>query len=956
MVNRKRFLILAMLAVFLCGAVGVAMATNQCTDDWWSSCQTYNRPEPRSNGDPGLGGARTYDYVPQELGIYDTGYWELGETDCRGCHGDSLANRHHFSPMVIEYGQCTPICHDPDPNAPGGVTVTRDCTTAGCHNWINVTGPNGWHHQTDMSQGNACVVCHDQNIIAEITAYRPTGLYPPSVITPTPFSCENCHFSQDVVTGTDSPPQFGGTGPGPIAITFATQAANCQIAAAGTPGTWAIGDEVVIVGVNGMVELNNNQHTLTAVTAGVGFTLATNSSSYTAYTSGGTAMRVKDNAGNPTAGHPSDFNHLDPWGNNIGYFEYGKPIKLNPTNHMMQYMSNITAGACYKCHGMDPNQTGWVHTNPELIRYCEICHDMYSLHTIYGHVGYDTQGHVVFPDGDGGAPAGYPQDATGWVATGFNVTGESGDDPFDYTTFNCNGSPDPNGPDEQCLGCHVDQLGDPPIPIDCSGFNPVITSMEPKFGTCEDIITVRGYNFSEEELSMTRVEMAPTGTALPLLALLDPTAAGYPWIEVPVISDWTDTLLMVRIPCFVLPANGTYYLRVVNQCTLGSGLAQVFTYGGWVSLNSLSPCAAEADCDPANPPVTISGANFGATRVTMVGSYGVQRTVEFASSQFPWAGPPGSGLGPLVATNYVSWSATQIQVQFCGFFVDSEYHQSTCGVTPPDDYFPVGDCDDPNDPLISERNHIQDTIAGGDAVDEQVITGGEGIAVGTMEVYVVATYFKDLTAPFGQLNHGDTIYQIVSSDPEIFEVVNEPYINALRPRQQEPTAPTTALPVINAKLTGTVLPPYLPAAAISTPRAGLIRLTGENFGPTQQAGNVGDKVRIGTVTAYSNNVPPSQINIITGAPGTGDPGTTVTPGAGIPLRIKAWSSTQIGVYLLPIAGHPIPTLYHLAPFGWLNSWKLVWVVKDYCDDRPITAAIEAKVSNPRAVKLLIPLP
>ena len=40
-------------------------------------------------------GNPTIDYVPQNVGIYDTYYQNFKESDCRWCHGASTADRHH---------------------------------------------------------------------------------------------------------------------------------------------------------------------------------------------------------------------------------------------------------------------------------------------------------------------------------------------------------------------------------------------------------------------------------------------------------------------------------------------------------------------------------------------------------------------------------------------------------------------------------------------------------------------------------------------------------------------------------------------------------------------------------------------------------------------------------------------------------------------------------------------
>ncbi|MBW2173318.1 MAG: thrombospondin type 3 repeat-containing protein [Deltaproteobacteria bacterium] len=136
------------------------------------------------------------DYVPQEIGIYDSWYDRLEEIECRRCHGDSLADRHHHTPIVLEQGFCHP-CHESTPEPPGVVVIT-DCKTSGCHSGDDLRA-NGWHHDTDLFGAENCVKCHDRNLVSEILPFSGFAEYPPSVETPELFSCQNCHWEQDVV-------------------------------------------------------------------------------------------------------------------------------------------------------------------------------------------------------------------------------------------------------------------------------------------------------------------------------------------------------------------------------------------------------------------------------------------------------------------------------------------------------------------------------------------------------------------------------------------------------------------------------------------------------------------------------------------------------------------------------------------------------------------------------------
>jgi len=90
---------------------------------WAVSDQPYNRPEP------------LMDYVGQEISRYDSGYWTLQEEDCRACHGNSAAGRHHMTEWGVN-GDCV-HCHEGYPD--NWFPPVRDCTTSGCHSWDGTT-------------------------------------------------------------------------------------------------------------------------------------------------------------------------------------------------------------------------------------------------------------------------------------------------------------------------------------------------------------------------------------------------------------------------------------------------------------------------------------------------------------------------------------------------------------------------------------------------------------------------------------------------------------------------------------------------------------------------------------------------------------------------------------------------------------------------------------------------
>ncbi len=159
----------------------------------WAFDAPHRRPNP------------LMDYVPQEIGMYDTVYGGLDESYCRSCHGNSVADLHHHTEIVLGDGLCAP-CHEIIPDPPG-VTVIKDCTTSGCHS-LNDLDTNGWHHNTEEAASWNCVTCHNATLDGStlIEAFGPGVSFeddPPSeeMPPPTPLSCDNCHWEQTVTAG-----------------------------------------------------------------------------------------------------------------------------------------------------------------------------------------------------------------------------------------------------------------------------------------------------------------------------------------------------------------------------------------------------------------------------------------------------------------------------------------------------------------------------------------------------------------------------------------------------------------------------------------------------------------------------------------------------------------------------------------------------------------------------------
>jgi len=515
-VNRKK-LVFAGVVVLLLGTVGTLWALNAA----------YNRPNP------------LVDYTAQEIAIYDTRYDELGAMDCRGCHGDSLADRHHNTLIVLRDRLCTP-CHEVIPDPPG-VLVIRDCTTSGCHSWDDVYA-NGWHHTTDLSGSENCTACHDTNIVNEITPLSTFVEYPPSVVTPTPFSCENCHWEQGIV-------DIG----------------------------WTPGDSD---------PPENN------------------------------------------AGHPSTYDHYDAWNNFVGYWEYGKPILGNFDTHHMGFKGNVAA-QCWKCHANDPNDPSWDPYDPELIRYCEICHSVATLHTIFPHVG---------PPGTGDKAA-----YEGWEAVGFHAAGV--DPPTVYLGDKADGftGTDNFRQNEMCFGCHGDAVPEYEGET-TSAPNPL--NMEPLAVCPTGLVEITGTLFGIEQTPESKVQLKE----------------GTSFIDVPIYS-WTDTRIVFEIPAWTFTP-GSHKVKVKNATGSNSTLPKL-VIKDCNSPDTISPDHGE--CKTTVLLSNLSSGQFGATRNTIYAGSphdtGLYRTIQITASQ-----------GSYVAQNVTSWSNTQVSFKLhkADWFTDGD--------------------------------------------------------------------------------------------------------------------------------------------------------------------------------------------------------------------------------------------------------------------------------------------
>lgn len=485
MLKRNRFLSMSLKVL---AVLGVASFLCACL---WALEGTYNRPNP------------LMDYVPQELGIYDTTYENLDEAGCRRCHGNSLADRHHESETAIN-GDCI-ICHEV--GGPQGVVVIHDCKTAGCHSSSDLA--NGWHHSTDLADSRDCTACHDPSLIAEVSPLLDFEMYPPTIVTPTPFSCENCHWKQSQ--------------------------------------------------------------------SGI---------------------------------HPATYNHVDQWGNPVpGLYEYGIAIEGNYETHHMGFAAGFV-GDCSLCHSLDPEEPSWNSLDPQLIRYCEKCHDMTTLHQ--------------------GIPP-HVEDTPGWEAVGAHVPDISNDnwtdvDPAQYRTFTAN---------EMCFGCHADGVSETPLAPASPPSIDLTDGIVPNVGVCGIIVTLRGDDFGDDKGDGYNVYMDT--------------------VIMPIRS-WTDTLIQFYVPCNTF-VPGNYDITVVTPT--GTSNAVNFTMIDGPTANSLSPTVGAA-----GQWITITGNGYGASQTVMYDEdFGMFTAVSFVDTA-------SGSTSYYTALNYQAWSATSIDVRFYDYYID----------------------------------------------------------------------------------------------------------------------------------------------------------------------------------------------------------------------------------------------------------------------------------------------
>jgi hypothetical protein len=478
----------------------------------------------------------TMDYVPQNIGIYDTFYTYFNEPDCRVCHGTSTAERHHHTTYALG-GDCL-YCHY---SYPITIPAEKDCKVCHIDNGIipypgvPVGGEDlGFpHHRSDLADSWQCTACHNPNLLSE-TYTVPVPSYEVSDITPTPGACENCHWQSD--QGVDS---SGIT----VGATY--------------PGT-------------DMVEFMNDWDTWTGLTKpttgpdGLPHPAPIGHSGM--QTSGAKWNGTQDNFG------------LGPGVNRFSIFMPAKPGK-DPTFGLEEQPGKIYS-ECYLCHSQNPD--GSINTDPDdpnNIRACETCHDIYTLHDIEEHM------------------------TTNNIYTVAGVLNQ---------TIYCEA-----GSAWKCLACHGNYIGLPPTAAE----TPAILPLSYNFGSPGVVFDILpdAVSFGLKEAG-DHVEMCQP-------SVVDCTVAAN-WEEVPTYS-WDEHLIRARVPGWTFAPDTNTKVRVVKAgASPKKSNQRNFTIRKHPEITTLAPSAGQYGDD-----VIVYGLGFYTNQHTVPsGDYGFYTYVELSSS------------------------------------------------------------------------------------------------------------------------------------------------------------------------------------------------------------------------------------------------------------------------------------------------------------------------------------
>ena len=417
------------------------------------------------------------DYVPQNVGIYDTYYENFKENDCRVCHGASTVERHHWTEYSL-IGNCM-FCHSVSPTE-----FEKDCKV--CHVDGGPIGDFGNpHHRSDLADSDQCSQCHLH--VVETNTVEPPNDVPDSTI-PTPYSCENCHWPSGDVP--HKPATYDGN-----TVEFGTDWLSW--AASPKPTYW-----------------------------------------------------------------PDGIPHPQPIEAN-GTFRSGLLHPDKPYSPILGTHHKVSGNVfpkCNNCHASSPyNLPNWDSDNPYLIRFCENCHSMDSLHSIREHV----------------------------TTSAIYTVGGSLNQTVTAT--------------EKCIACHSGNLPTGSPDIDTI---PVIDSVEPNFGppgTVVNIIPASGQCWDEDPVNgLCSFGLKMTGDKV-IISKKD-TQGNWNLVDVPVQS-WSEHLIQIKVPDWEFRPSKTYIS--VHKENLGTSPSKIFIVTTSPVIYSLNPSVGSWD-----QVVEITGSGF----------------------------------------------------------------------------------------------------------------------------------------------------------------------------------------------------------------------------------------------------------------------------------------------------------------------------------------------------------
>ena len=639
----------------------------------------------------------TMDYVPQNFGIYDTYYQNFKEGDCRSCHGASTADRHHETwtalnglclachrefPVTVPTERDCKVCHIDGTTEVGKCSETNmPCDTAAdnlyCPGASNVcVNPANWgfpHHRSDLADAGICIACHDPKLLVETNTVEPPQ-YVPTLITPTPYSCENCHWPNGA-TAHSAPP-------------------------AADYNSW--------IGFPLPSHPNNAPPTRAPIEA--------NGPMFSGILWGG----------------GQNLQRPDTW------LMAAKPFQpMDGTHHEV---AGKVYTKCYDCHGTNPDtDPSWDPTNVYLIRMCENCHDINTLHTISEHVC------------DGGGPVSWK---SGVAVCGDGITLGGG-----YAVNAALGTK--VKANNKCVACHTDNLPVPPVVAINLADTPI---MRPWFGPPGVTVEITPTNYVGPNYTLGEF-----GDEAPC-SVVQMKNVGGTYFDIP--SIWNTAIIRADVPGWIY--------------TPGAALINIKT-------------AADADCVPQAASIakrnnaasqftvmkgpeidSLAGevTNWGGT-VTLTGDgYGTVREKVFAQEEVLFSG------STTLTPNDLVCDATETCTAY-GYSTYVEIVSSNDRYRMTD--YRIGTPWSPTS-LDFKLINLWDVNAGYAVTDN-----GPELYVGDWQVYVITDIFKENPSTTCSACDGDHLNangSIDASDQIIYRAVSNagkitisklPYINSLQP-------------------------------------------------------------------------------------------------------------------------------------------------------------------------------